>query len=189
MVMALKVLTDAELLDLLRQGDQAAFGVLYQRYWRKLFHLAAQKTGDLMEAEHMVQDIFTALWERRETIEITKDLGGYLYVSVKYRVLKFLARPLTQDLYDETGEPLVDLLDDSTQHYLDFNALRQQLDAFLGELPEHARLIFQLHREGHSHREIAEETGLSEKAVNAQLVRTRKSLRTALGSYLHNFLL
>jgi len=181
--------TDSELMDLLREGDEAAFAVLYRRYWRKLFHLAAQKTGDLAEAEHMVQDIFTSLWERRETIQITRDLAGYLYVSVKYRVLKFLAKPLTRDLYDESGEPLVDLLDESTQEYLDFNALRQQLDAFLGELPEHARLIFQMHRDGHSHREISAETGLSEKAVNAQLVRTRKTLRASLGGYLHAFLL
>jgi len=187
--MAPRIFSDAELLDLLRDGDHAAFHQIYKRYWRKLFHLALQKTGVAAEAEHMVQDIFAALWERRETLVITRDLGGYLYVCVKYRVFKFLARPQTSGLYDEAGEPLLDVIDETTQHYLDFAPLRDRLEAFMGELPEHARLIFQLHRDGYSHREIAEEMDMSEKAVNAQLVRTRKSLRTALGSFLHTVLL
>lgn len=186
---ALNALSDNELLILLKEGDQAAFGALYKRYWRKLFHLALQKTGVPSEAEHIVQDIFTALWERRESLHIIGDPAGYLYVSVKYRVLKFLARPLTQELYDAEGEPALDLLDEATQHYLDFSALQQQLETHLRELPAHAQLIFRLHADGYSHREIAGETGLSEKAVNAQLVRTRKNLRSALGSLLHTVLL
>lgn len=43
------------------KGDEYAFECLYNRYWDKLLYFANQKTGDLMEAENVVQDVFVSL--------------------------------------------------------------------------------------------------------------------------------
>ena len=93
--MSLKPYTDSELLSLLRQGVESGFTEIYNRYWKNLLVVAVNKTGDLDEAEEIVQDIFVSLWNRRETLEITSSLNNYLAVSVKYRVIKALAKKIT----------------------------------------------------------------------------------------------
>lgn len=188
--MASKVLTDAELLALLRDGNRVAFDVLYERYWKKLLYFAVQKTGDFMEAENLVQDVFVALWKRRENLELRGSFSAYLTVSVKYRIINWLDQQRSVRLYNEAGELAFDPLDNSTADYLEFSQVREQLERLVNELPERARLIFKMsHEEGYSHREIAEELQITEKAVNADLVRTRKTLRLRLGSFLHSWLL
>lgn len=184
----LKTLNDHELLALLKEGNSVAFDILYNRYWHRVLALAHQKTGDLMEAENVVQDVFVSLWKRKDTLIINGDFANYLFVSVKYRVLKVLAQRKTR--FAESLELASDLLDDSTQEYLAFDELRARLELLIGSLPETSRLIYRLSKDdGKSYKEIAAELNISEKAVDAHLVRTRRTLRTGLGSFLGNFLL
>ena len=180
--------TDSELLALFKQGDQAAFDILYQRYWQRVLALAHQKTGDLMEAENIVQDVFVSLWKRRYSLTLTGDFSNYLFVSVKYRVLKVLAQKKRR--YAESLEAAEDLLDDSTQQYLAFDELRGRLEMLISALPEKSQVVYRLNKEeGKSYKEIAEELDMTEKAVDAHLVRAKRSLRTGLGSFLGSFLL
>ncbi|WP_257668123.1 RNA polymerase sigma-70 factor [Parapedobacter tibetensis] len=182
--------TDQELFPLLKAGDDLAFKALYLRYWKKLLYFAAQKTGDFADAENIVQDIFVSLWEKRETLRLTSTLDHYLFVSVKYRVIKLLDRKRSQRLHADRNAATHDILDDSTQQYLDFEELRHRLEELIGTLPEKSELIYRMNKEeGMSHKEIGSELGMSEKAVNARLVRIKKTLRTGLNSFLGGFLL
>jgi len=187
---ALKDLTNLELIALLRTDNHHAFSELYERYWKKLLYFAAQRTSEFADAENIVQDIFVSLWEKRATLHLTSTLDNYLYVSVKYRIIKLLDSQRTRRLHAETRALSGDLLDDSTQEYLNFEELRQRLEEFIGTLPAQSRLIYLMRKEeGRSHQEIAEKLGLSEKAVNARLVRIKKQLRTGLDTFLTGFLL
>ncbi|MDR6783335.1 RNA polymerase sigma-70 factor (family 1) [Pedobacter africanus] len=182
--------SDQELICLLKDGNQRAFKMLYDRYWEKLIHYAAHKTGDLMEGENAVQEVFVSLWNRREQLDITTDLSRYLTVSVKYRVIKILNKQRTQRIHEQTSLESCDLLDDSTQQYLDLEELRNWLEENICKLPEQSALIFRMSKEqGLSHKEISEKTGLSEKAVNSHLVRSKKTLLTNLRSFLNAYLL
>jgi RNA polymerase sigma-70 factor (family 1) len=186
----MSTLSDTELVALLREGNDKSFAEIYKRYWKKCLHFATQKTGDFMEGENIVQDVFVSLWNRRSGFQITSNLSNYLIVSVKYRVLTLLDKQRSQRIYKEVELLNADILDDSTQNYLDFQELQHRLEELIGTLPEKSALIFRMNKEdGMSHREIATELGMSEKAINAQLVRTKKTLRTALNTFLHTLLL
>ena len=181
---------DQELIDLHNAGDELAYKALYQRYWKKLLHFASQKTGDVMEAENIVQDVFVSLWNKRSTLNIKSSLENYLVVSVKYRVIRLFEKQRAQRLYEEQSLATFDILDDSTQQYLDFEELRQQLEESIAKLPEKSALIYRMNKfEGMSHKAIADQLGLSEKAVNSSLVRSKKSLAASLRSFLNSFLL
>ena len=181
--------TEQELLHRLSTGDAKAFRALYDQYWQRLLYFANQKVkGDMAEAENIVQDVFVSLWDRREKLSSVINLEAYLVASVKYRVIKWLNRHYTERLYDEKGLAL-DILDDSTQEYLAFDELQQRLAKLVGTLPPKAQLIYKLNKEtGLSHKQIAEELDMTETAVNVTLVRTRKTLRAGLGSFLNTFL-
>ncbi|PTS95203.1 RNA polymerase sigma-70 factor [Pedobacter sp. HMWF019] len=183
-------LPDHELVLLLKEGQHTAFEELYNRYWKKILHLAVQKTGDLIEAENIVQDIFVSLWKRREVLTINSSFNNYLVVSVKYRVIKWLDKQRSKRLYEGNAIAHYDVLDDSTQQYLEFQELRSRLEKVLATLPEKSLIIYKMNKdEGMSHHQIATELGMTEKAVNSHLVRTKKVLRAHLNNFLTSFLL
>jgi len=183
-------LADATLIALMSKGDNFAFTELYNRYWEQVLFYAAQKTEDMMEAENIVQDVFVSLWRRRTQLEINSEFKHYLIVSVKYGVIKFLNRQRTKRQAEEHSTSNYDVLDDSTQQYLDFEELRDQLEEMIARLPEKIALIYRMNKEeGMSHRDIAQTMGMSEKAINSHLVRTKKILRAGLDTFLSTILL
>ncbi|MNR26805.1 RNA polymerase sigma factor [compost metagenome] len=144
----------------------------------------------MIEAENIVQDVFVSLWKRRACLEINSEFKNYLIVSVKYGVIKFLNRQRTKRLAEENSASSYDVLDDSTQQYLDFEELRFKLEEMISKLPQKIALIYRMNKdEGMSHREIAHTLGMSEKAVNSHLVRTKKILRAGLDTFLSTILL
>lgn len=182
---AFSTLTDTELLSLLKDGDSAAFTEIYNRYWKKLFTVAGNKIKDLDDAEEIVQDIFVALWNRRERLQVTGTLGAYLAVSVKYKVIKALDKRYHQQQYADYSRHTLSLLDDSTQEWLQFDELKSRLSELVASLPEKCRLVYQLSRDsGYSQKQIAEELNISEKTVEAHMGKALKALRTGLNNFL-----
>jgi RNA polymerase sigma-70 factor (family 1) len=182
--------SDGELLEFVAQENQHAFDELYSRYWKKVLTVAVHKLQDVPEAEGVVQDIFLSLWRRKSQLVITNSINNYLMASVKYRVIRVLDKRRQQRLFEEQSIHSIDILDDSTQNYLNFSELSRKLEALVGNLPETCRLVYKLNKEeGMSYRDIALKMGLSEKAVDGHLVRAKKSLRASLGSYFFSFLL
>ncbi|SHM11509.1 RNA polymerase sigma-70 factor [Mucilaginibacter sp. OK098] len=179
------ILNDKELTDLLQQGNEHAFTEIYNRYWAKLFAIAANKIKELDEAEEIVQDIFVSLWKRRNELGVIDTLSSYLAVSVKYRVIKILDKRNNQQKYSDYSQHTANLTDDSTQQWLEFEELRSRLAAFVADLPEKCRLVYKMSRDsGFSQKRIAAELGISEKTVEAHLGKAIKTLRTRLSQFL-----
>jgi len=188
--MPLDLLTDSELLILMQQGDEKGFTEIFNRYWKVILAVAANKTGDLDEAEEIVQDIFVSLWNRREQLQLTSSLKNYLTVSVKYQVIKALAKKNNYQKFADHSSLANDLLDNSTQEWLEFEELRHRLSELVAELPEKCRLVYQLSRDaGYSQKQIAKELGISEKTVEAHLGKALKTLRAGLNQFIFTLLL
>ncbi|MFA6944441.1 MAG: sigma-70 family RNA polymerase sigma factor, partial [Pedobacter sp.] len=144
--------------------------------------VASNKTGCLEEAEEIVQDIFISLWDRREEIIITTSLNAYLAVSVKYRVIKLLAKRNQYNKYAVHSLTILPLSTNSTEDWFEFEELKSRLEILVSNLPEKCRLVYKASREeGFSQKQIAEEFGISEKTVEAHIGKALKSLRTGLG--------
>jgi RNA polymerase sigma-70 factor (family 1) len=179
--MLLEAYADSELLELLKQGDHKAFTEIYSRYWKSMLTVAANKTGDVDEAEEIVQNIFVSIWNRRKELEIRTSLKSYLSVSVKYQVMKVLANQHLMEYSAEENIGLTVFHDYSAQYWLEFEELQEQLSELVGMLPDKCRLVFRLSRDlGYSQKEIAAELGISEKTVEAHLGKALKTLRQGL---------
>ncbi|MFT3701917.1 MAG: sigma factor [Agriterribacter sp.] len=62
--------TEEVLLQLLSAGDEKAFTEIYNRYWDKLYFLAHKHLKSSTASEEIVQEVFLALWRKKETIHI-----------------------------------------------------------------------------------------------------------------------
>ena len=58
---------DARLVERTAAGDEAAFGLLYDRFSPGLFSMAVKITGNESEAEDAVQDTFAHIWRKAGT--------------------------------------------------------------------------------------------------------------------------
>lgn len=73
------------------KGDEAAFRLLFETYSRRLFHVAYYYLNSRELAEEAILDVFTVIWQKRETLSHVKP-ERYLYISVKNQALHYLRR-------------------------------------------------------------------------------------------------
>jgi RNA polymerase sigma-70 factor (ECF subfamily) len=169
----------------MQNGDEDAFTEIYNRYWQPLFVVASHKIGNLPEAEEIVQDIFLDLWRRRGELVITSGLSAYLATCVKYKVLNVLAKRQLALRYTKYASRALSTEDHSTEDWLQFEQLKDQLAEATAKLPEKCRMVFQLSRaKGFSQKQIAIQLGISEKTVESHLSKALRTLRNCLGQLL-----
>lgn len=175
---------DAALAQALRRGDEQAFAEIYNRYGWDLLELAHRKVGSREAAEEIVQDLFAALWHKRDAAGIEK-LPEYLRTAVKYRVINLIKTRLTHAGYVTYCRALASEADFGTEQALATGDLTRALGLGLAHLPGHAREIFQLSRVEHQTvPQIALRLKLSPKAVEYHLTRALKLLRVSLKEFL-----
>lgn len=176
----LKILSDADLLQLIKQGDSSAFKALYDRYWKELY-LKACKRVDGDTAKDMLQEVMITLWRRRE--EITADKGGeiaaYLFTALKYRIITHYAFTASEikkiSFFDCLNNEI------SSDNTLEINELKELIESEVCKLPVRMQQIFRMSREDEvSIREIAGQLNLSEQTVKNQLSTALKRLREKL---------
>ena len=179
-----KALTDEELVVLITQDNVKAFQLLYNRYWKKMLAKAYTQLQSYTIAEEVVQDAFINFWKRRHKIELKYRFHTYIASVVKYEVMTQLAKKNREHLYmDDLSLPVVE--DHSTQHWLDFDELKLQMDNLIHTLPVKCQLVFKLSREqGLSDKQISENLEISRKTVEAHISKALRTLRLSINNFL-----
>lgn len=83
--------SDEALVELLRHSDEAAFNEIYERYWKRMYAMAFLKLKKAPDAEDIVQDIFTSLWQKRASNSI-ESLEKWLSAATKYKIINKINR-------------------------------------------------------------------------------------------------
>lgn len=181
MMRRLKKISDEELLELFRNGDEAAFEELYNRYWAELYASAFKRLRIKEAAEEIVQDLFTSLWTKRDSLVIHTSLQNYLYSSIRYLVFAYFSKQDNRKTYEDfvLGGPISG--DTSTEDRIYLNDLERNLDQGLRRLPQKCRSVFELSRKQYkTNKEIASFLGISEKTVENHLTKALRTLRLHL---------
>lgn len=172
--------TDFVLWDAIRQDDEQAFAVLFERYWARLFKLAFSQVRDREVCAEIVHDIFLTLWQKRHELEIEAFLP-YLTAATRYQVYRHnrTARVIPiqyAEQYNETPATATSRnhgADDLTE-----TDLQQRLASYLGQLPTRCREIFLLSRNQQlSNHEIADRLGISKRSVENQITTALHHLK------------
>ena len=162
---------DAELVRGAQTGNQAAFGLLYDRYARVIHGVLLARVPSA-DVEDLVQDVFLTAWNRLATLREPAAFGGWLTMIARNRATDFHRR--TPDVVELPG--------DLAAH--DVTAERaeaRRLLAIVRTLPDAYRetLVLRLVEEL-TGPEIADRTGLTPASVRVNLHRGFKLLREKL---------
>ncbi|SFG03196.1 RNA polymerase sigma-70 factor [Prevotella sp. KH2C16] len=179
--------TDSQILmDDIRGGRSEAFEYLFKTYYPRLRNYASHFIADIDDAEDILQDCFTRLWERRETLTYI-SLSALLFTMVRNGCLNYLKHKSLVNNYEvdflahmSGSEQLYnyDFLD-KTDAPLLYEELRRQIEKVMETLPPRSRQIFEMSRfEGLKNREIAAELGISVKVVEKHISKALSAFKT-----------
>jgi RNA polymerase sigma-70 factor (ECF subfamily) len=177
---------DLELLGQIGSGDEAAFGLLVERYWRPLVGFASRLAGSDDDAEDAVQAVLIRIWEKRETWHPQGSVRALLFRMTRDAVLdqsKATVRRQTRDgLQAIRGpSPIPTPADD-----LECADLQTALAAAVANLSERRRAVYQLTRiDGLTYHEAADVLGISSQTAANHLSAALAELSRALTTYLH----
>lgn len=175
--------TDEILLDLIRQeNDRAAFAELYKRYFGLLYTFVHRKLKDPADAEDIIQEVFTSLWDKRGKLSISGRVAPYLYASIRNRMLDFIGRKGVEGRYlaSLNGVAQAGVVD--SDHRARERQLSYIIEKEIDNLPPKMREVFLLSRRDHmSYKEIAEKLNISEQSVRSHVKNALRLLRTRLG--------
>ncbi|MEH6307549.1 RNA polymerase sigma-70 factor [Olivibacter sp. CPCC 100613] len=176
---------DRELLQFMLCEDYAAYLEIYERYSRPLYMHACKKLNDRDEIKDLLQEVFAALWQNRASLSPASPLAAYLYATLRYRIIKLIAHKKVESLYFESLA-VSNAHDNTTPDYLvREKEISQLIENEIIQLPEKMQEVFRMSRESHlSHKEIAQELGLSESTVKKHVNNALKVLRPKFGTLL-----
>lgn len=177
--------TDEELLPLLNGGSQAAFGVLYTRYFRKLYHYVRATVHDTRLSEDIVQELFFDLWQRHKTLEPHTLLASYLYRAARNKVVDHLRAEATRKNYAHEFTTFASTYNNNVDDQLALNDLNAIIEKSISELPPRMQMAFRMSRFEHVPiAEIAQRMNISTRTVEDYLTKTLAHLRISLGEML-----
>lgn len=172
------------LLAELRKGSIVAFEKIFKTHWEPLYHSAKVKLRSHDEAEEVIQNIFSCLWEKRESLLIT-NLTYYLHTALRNRILNMIRNKIPQEKYWNYIRTFIPQQQDTTDEVVAFDDLNDAVELAVSHLPEKSRQVFKLSRlEGRSNAEIANLLQVSEKAIEYHLTKSLKELRLHLKDFM-----
>ncbi len=177
-------LENDDLIEGLRQGDEAAFDAIFRRWYPSLVRVAESMVRSRAVAEEVVQDVMLELWKRREHIARDSSPQAYLFQSTRNRSLNYLRH----ERVEKVAEPQMvrEEAQDSTAHSLMVEEeIHVAMKRAVAGLPTRCREVFELSRTGGlRYSEIAEVLGISIKTVEAQMGKALRILREELAPWL-----
>jgi RNA polymerase sigma-70 factor (ECF subfamily) len=188
LIITYQKLSDSDLTALLIEGDRAAYTEIFERYSRLLIAHAYRILADQEEAGDMVQDVMLKLWEKKERINLSMPLGGYLYTSVRNRIFNSMSHKKVVGKYAESMIAYMEGTHIHSDEQLREKELTTLLAKEIGALPEKMREVFILYKmEELSYKEIAIRLGITDKTAKQQVYNAVKILKTKIDVYLTLF--
>lgn len=166
-------------IEILRQWNEKTADMLYNAYYRALVVLSKQIVKDKDASEDIVQDVFSALWEKKIAFENLSQFRVYLYNAVRNRSLKYLTKTKHEQVSIDdpsTSSKEFHLLPTGEEDFYSEEIYRRMILA-IESLPDRQRDVFLLAIEGKKNKEIAEVLQISEDTVKTHRKRGMATLR------------
>ncbi|MFL5616434.1 MAG: RNA polymerase sigma-70 factor [Gemmatimonadaceae bacterium] len=181
---ASSAIDDRELLARLRAGETNAFDAIFRANYAILVRVAESMLRDRATAEEIAQDVMLELWRRRDSLEVTESVRGYLLQATRNRSLNALRhRAIERRSEPQLADGVARL--PATDAKVREREIAVAIQEAVSGLPDRCRQVFELSRvEGLKYSEIASRLGISVKTVEVQMGKALRVLRERLKPWL-----
>ena len=182
-------MTEQELVEKSKQGDQEAFEQLVRDNQNRVYALTARMAGDREEGADLAQEAFLRAWQGLPAFQGGSSFSTWIYRLAANVCIDYLRRrrrrwavesgPSLDDSEEAWSEP-ADWKQDP-QYRLEQAELGRAVSRGLDALPEYQRRILVLRElAGLSYQEIGQALDLDIGTVKSRIARARLALRKIL---------
>lgn len=179
---------DAALMLRVKEGDNASFDELLEKYRLPVIHFLYRMVQDPGISEELGQEVFLRVYRSRATYEPTAKFTTWLFRIATHLALNWLRdgkhEKGQERLDDDSGTgPSREVADrrPSVEHRLVHQAKLDEVRRAVGMLPEKQRAAVLMHKyEEMEYSQIAGVLNCSESAVKSLLFRAYETLRARL---------
>jgi RNA polymerase sigma-70 factor (ECF subfamily) len=146
-----------------------------------MYNTALRILADREEAGDILQDAFVDVFDKLDTFQGRSSIGAWIKRIVinkainRYNKKRLLFTHIEDSAYVDEEEK-----DESYEQDFQYNV--HQIQHAIGKLPEGYRVILTLYLiEEYSHKEIADQLGITESTSKSQYNRAKKKVRKIIG--------
>lgn len=177
-----KILEKENWLTAFNQGSSSAFRIIFESYNKILFTCAMQLVKDKEQAEDIVSEAFTKLWQRHDVFQTEEHIKAFLFVATRNASLNYLRhiqrRTASQSelSYLQRDKDDQDIITDMIE-----GELLRKIYPLIETLPTKCKTIFKLiYFEDASTDEVAEKLHITPRNVLNQKRRAIQLLKKKL---------
>ncbi len=181
---------DVQLICRTLSGDEAAFGLLIEKYRKRIHALAYRKINDFHYAEEIVQDSFLTAYQKLPTLKDPSKFSGWIHTIANWLCIDWIRKQNRLSEQKLTIQSLEDTCMEEIEEssYADYISERQiaeeseycyqLVEKLLEKLPEKERTVVTLYYlDEMSTKEIGKFLGVSVNTITSRLQRARKRLQ------------
>ena len=172
---------EKEILDRLRNADHLALKEIYEFYIHKLHRFVSTYIQDKEQVKDIVQQTFIKIWEKKETIDLSKSFKAFVFTIAYRNVIDYVRRKETMAIENKSDKLYYDesfISLDSAEDILKRHDLESIYAKALDTLTPKKKEIFILSRhDGLSNKEIANKLGISIKTVEYHITDILSALK------------
>lgn len=177
-------LDDIVCLQGLSGGSVEAFDKLYHRYAPLVERFGYSLLKDREDTADLCQNIFSKLWQNRESLSGVRSFKAYLFRMTKNAAFDMFESQKPESLRMEFNEELhIYTGDDAIPESIDKRDLFLLVRIVEESMPDQRRRVFHLSRRmGLANKEIAAQLGISTKTVEYHISRALADFRKIYGN-------
>lgn len=164
--------------------DSKAFEAFFLHYYPQVKNFINRLIQNDEDAEDLSQDIFTNLWQNRESLSEVENLNAYLYHIAKNTVYRYIKRNLLFKNYQEkqsVNDSLLQLTSNQTEEELRVHEVELLVALAVSKMPPQRQKIYKMSREkGMNNEQIALELNISKRTVENHLTQALADIRKLL---------
>ncbi|MBW0177196.1 sigma-70 family RNA polymerase sigma factor [Sediminibacterium sp.] len=155
-------------------GDQPSQAWLYRQYSKAMFNICTRMTGNLSDAEDLLQESFMIAFRNLKQLKEPAQFGGWLKRIVVNECIRFCKKNTYQTAWDDHWDETLSNEEPEWWQTVDIKMVHQEIK----NLPDGCRQVFNLYvLEDYSHKDIASHLGISESTSKSQYHRARQLLK------------
>lgn len=179
---------EAQMLELLRQGDESSFARIFGRFHRKVYGTALGFLKSPTQSEEIVQDVFMKVWLKRAEFGDVKNLEAYLLAMTRHLILDRLKKAAYENTHLKAFTDSCAHFTDTTDHRLRNRQCETLLEEAITLLPPQQKQVYTLAKTaGLSQEEIAQQMGLSRLTVKKHMAMALHRIRHYLGQHISTY--
>jgi len=180
----LKFKDDQEALLQLVEGNLDAYRFLFDHHFSDLCNFLLIYLHSKELAEDIALEIFTFIWEKRQTLQINTNFKSFLFAAAKNKAITLYKKEHQKIFTQIENVKSVMPNDSSSQFAMENNELHDLINEAIFKLPEKCRQVYLMAwEENMSYNEIAVQLGLSPKTIENHVGIALHKLRESLQPY------